>query len=261
MTSTPGLQGDLTYWKLLAALGCGGFAALALFVAMPELDLMVAAAFFDGRGFGRWADEVAVTRQVYTAVFVTLCGVAGAGLALALATRGGGRVPLRLWLFAAAVPALGPGLLANVILKENWGRARPATLEMFGGDLRPSLPFEIAGECDRNCSFVSGEGASAAAVLVVLIGLFGGRLTGWLGRGALALFGGLWLTGATLIRMVPGRHFLSDTLFAFVLVGLVGMALYALLGIGRWRGAGPGLYLADLGRMGRRLVRGSSPRG
>lgn len=259
MTDSP--HGDLTYWKLLAALGCGGFAALALFVAVPDLDLIVAQAFFDGRGFGRWAGPVAVTRQVYTAVFVTLCVIAGAGLALALVTRGGGRVPLRLWLFAAAVPALGSGLLANVILKENWGRARPATLEMFGGTLRPSLPFEIAGECDQNCSFVSGEGSSAAAVLVVLVGLFGGRLKGWLGRGALVLLGGLWLAGAALIRMVPGRHFLSDTIFAFVLVALVGMALYALLGVGRWRGAGPRLYLADLARMPLRLVRGSSPRG
>jgi hypothetical protein len=98
-------------------------------------------------------------------------------------------------------------------------------------------------------------------VLVVLVGLFGGRLKGWLGRGALVLLGGLWLAGAALIRMVPGRHFLSDTIFAFVLVALVVMALYALLGVGRWRGAGPRLYLADLARMPLRLVRGSSPRG
>ena len=37
--------------------------------------------------------------------------------------------------------------------------------------------------------------------------------------------------GVMFVRMAPGRHFLSDLLFSFVLVGLVAMALYAALGL------------------------------
>lgn len=248
---------DLLWWQLLALLGCAGFALLAFFVARPDTDLAVAALFFDGRGFGLEAERMALLRDVYSWVFVGLCVIAGLGLALTLAAPGRARVPVRLWLFAAGVLALGPGLLVNAVLKESWGRARPYQLELFGGQARFSLPFEISGQCATNCSFVSGEGASAAAVLVVLVGLFGGRLRGWFGRALLVLLGGAWLAGAAAIRMVPGRHFLSDTLFAFILVGLIGLLLYALLGIGRRRGAGPLTYAAELVRMPVALVRGS----
>lgn len=226
---------DLTYWRLLAVTALAGFALLATFVTAPELDLIVAARFFDGAGFGLWAEEVALGRRVYTAVFWALCVVAALGLAQRLALRRHTNTPLRVWLFAAAVPALGPGLLVNAVLKENWGRARPDALSLFGGEARFALPFEMSHECASNCSFASGEGSSAAAVLVVLVGLFGHRLSGWVFRPLLVILGAGWLTGVALLRMIPGKHFLSDTLFAFILVALIGLLLYALLGIANQR--------------------------
>lgn len=229
------MTADTTYWRLLALTSLAGFALLATFVAAPELDLMAAAAFFDGAGFGFRADEVALARRGYTAAFWVLCVLAALGLVQRLALRRHTTTPLAIWLFAAAVPALGPGLLVNAVLKENWGRARPDALALFGGDARFTLPFEISDACMTNCSFTSGEGSSAAAVLVVVVGLFGHRLSGWVLRPLLVLAGAAWLTGAALLRMLPGKHFLSDTLFAFILVALIGFALYAMLGLGRKR--------------------------
>lgn len=226
---------DLTYWRLLALVSFGGFALLAGFVAAPEVDLMVAASAFDGTGFGLWGAELAIVRRVYSAVFWTLCLLAGLGLVQRVAFWGEGRTPLRVWLFAAALPAVGTGLLVNVLLKTQWGRARPIDLALFGAEARFSLPFEISGECLSNCSFVSGEGAAAATALVMIIGLFGHRPGWWPTRLMLTALSLAWLSGAAVLRIVPGKHFLSDMLFAFVLIALLGLALYAVLSVGRLR--------------------------
>lgn len=260
-----GPTGDLLYWRLLALTACAAFAVTALFVSAPWLDIAAATAFFDGTGFGRWPLAVASARQAYHAIFVALCAMSALGLLRWMIGRTTAVVPVRLWLFGAAVPALGPGLIANSLLKENWGRPRPAHLEAFGGNAQHALPFEITQGCAANCSFVSGEGSAAAAVLVVLAGLFGHTLRSPAAMGLAALVGCLWLTGAGLMRMVPGRHFLSDTLLSFALVALVGLLLYALLDVGRLRrGISFKPYLADVlslpGALRQRL-RGSSPTG
>src|SRR5690606_16584088 len=108
------------------------------------------------------------------------------------------------WLFLAACLAAGPGLVANLVLKDNWGRARPKHVVEFGGTKAFTPPLVIAGQCPRNCSFVSGEASStclpldAAAALfpqwsvpLVIAGTVGGLATG-------------------LVRMSQGAHFLSD---------------------------------------------------
>ena len=66
---------------------------------------------------------------------------------------------------------LGPGLVAAV-LKDHWGRARPAHIEQFGGtdELTPALL--ISEQCDRNCSFISGH-ASIGFYFVAISFLFG----------------------------------------------------------------------------------------
>jgi lipid A 4'-phosphatase len=50
-------------------------------------------------------------------------------------------------------------LLANTLLKDHWGRARPTQIEAFGG-LQRFTPAPLpAAECERNCAFVSGHAA------------------------------------------------------------------------------------------------------
>ncbi|MFN3613360.1 MAG: phosphatase PAP2 family protein [Rubrimonas sp.] len=230
------IRDDALFWRLAAILMGVGFLLLALFIAWPDLDLLAAAQFHDGYRFpagegwlARWL------RKFYHLAFGAACAVVIFGLIGVLLRTPERRTPARAWVFVALLFALGPGVLVNTVLKDNWGRARPASIAEFGGDRSFTLPFQIADQCDRNCSFVSGEGSAAAAVAGAGIALFWPLLRGLAGRAVAVATLGLWFAGAAYIRMAPGRHFLSDTLFAFVLVALVALALYAAMDLGRVR--------------------------
>lgn len=242
---------DPVYLRLLAALLGAGFGLAALFAAWPGLDIRAAGLFHTVAGFPL-ADSapVAALRLAYriavNASFLLMLWL----LAAPRLTGHAPRVPPRIWSFGIALYLLGPGLLANVVLKDHWGRARPDAIAAFGGPMQFTGPFEIAGQCLRNCSFVSGEGAGAAALASLAIALAWPMLRRKrIGVAATVAFA----LGVMLVRMGPGRHFLSDMLFAFLLVGLVAMALYPLFGVGEARrGLRPGDIASDL-RSGFRL--------
>ena len=60
-------------------------------------------------------------------------------------------------LFLVLTLALGPGLLANTLLKDHWGRSRPIDVIEFGG-ADPFTPWwNPGGPCPNNCSFIAGE--------------------------------------------------------------------------------------------------------
>jgi membrane-associated phospholipid phosphatase len=238
-------------------LSFAGFAVTALFVALPVIDLSAAAFFYEpDAGFPVGDGALARSlRELYRLAFIAACIASGAGLLAALAPGSGARVPARLWAFPVLLFALGPGLLVNAALKAHWGRARPAQIEAFGGEAAFSLPFQIVDHCADNCSFVSGEGSAAAALAAAALALFWGRLGG-IGRWAAVAATALWLAGAAFIRMAPGRHFLSDTLIAYALMGLLAAALYRLLGIGAARCEfGAAAYAGDLWRALRAVSR------
>jgi lipid A 4'-phosphatase len=248
------MTGEAAFWRLVAALCAAGFGLLALFVAAPGLDLAAAGLFGGPQGFAlERSAPVEAARAAYHAAFLAFCAAAAVGLAGRLAAPQGARVPAALWAYAAGVAALGPGLIANLVFKSHWGRARPNDLALFGGDAAFTGPFEMAAECTRNCSFVSGEGAAAAAVAAGLAGLFWPR--GRAAQAAAAAAMALWLAGAVWMRLAPGGHFLSDSLFAFVLTGLAAAALHRALGVGRRRaGVGPADFAADLARAAQRTA-------
>jgi lipid A 4'-phosphatase len=112
--------------------------------------------------------------------------------------------------------ALGPGLLVNTTLKENWGRARPSEVVEFGGHRHFTRAFVLSRECSHNCAFVSGHAAVAA---MPLAGFFIARTRrarrAWLVGG---IASGL-LVG--LARMLTGSHFLSDVVIGVLLTYLV----------------------------------------
>ncbi|MBD2858536.1 phosphatase PAP2 family protein [Spongiibacter sp. KMU-158] len=105
---------------------------------------------------------------------------------------------------------LGPGVLGNVVLKDNSiGRARPNEVVQFGGESTFTRAFEYSGACDHNCSFISGH----AAIGFYLIGL------GWIFRSATAYWLGFLAGGIVgVTRIIQGGHFLSDVVFAFWLI-------------------------------------------
>src|SRR5690606_18059807 len=130
---------------------------------------------------------------------------------------------------------LGPILLVNGVLKTYWGRARPVDVAEFGGAATFTPPWLPADQCVANCSFVSGEGSAATALLLAFVVL---APDAWrlFPRRAFALYAlaGLVLPATGLaLRIMTGRHFLSDTIFAVLLVLSLALGLLRLLLKGR----------------------------
>lgn len=215
---------------LFIAAGAGF--VLSLF---PEIDLRIAQAFYDAidasdslftlsswptistlRKFGTWVEILLIALPVIAVIaklFLPQIKMFISGRAA---------------VFLILSYAMGPGLLVNVALKDNWGRPRPGHITQFGGDKHFSAFWDFRGECQRNCSFVSGE-ASGAAWTIAPAAL---TPSSWrpLAYGAALTF----YIVIALLRTAVGAHFLSDTIFAGVFTFLVIWLMYAL--IYRWRG-------------------------
>ncbi len=104
-------------------------------------------------------------------------------------------------------PVVGSGIIANLIFKENWGRARPVHIQEFGGDKEFTPAFVKTNQCKTNCSWISGETSAAfsflAGILVLKNRIF---LTINIILGLLVFF----------CRISMGGHFLSDNLFSII---------------------------------------------
>jgi lipid A 4'-phosphatase len=218
------MQGASARWWL-ATFGVGILAG-AVFLAVPEIDLM-AARPFHAPGTGFVGQGLAWVQAVRWAFIVLYFGTIALCLAGLVAVWRGRAQFLRLgrvhWLFLAACLAAGPGLVANVILKDNWGRARPRQVVELGGTRHFTPPLVISDQCPRNCSFVSGEASSTYVVLYAAAALFPQWSVALVAAGTV---GGL-ATG--LVRMSQGGHFLSDVIFAGVFMALTVLVLRALI--------------------------------
>jgi lipid A 4'-phosphatase len=124
-------------------------------------------------------------------------------------------LPPRKALYVLLCLLLGPGLLVNVVLKDNWGRARPSQTIEFGGTQAYSPPFTRSDQCVRNCSFVSGE-VSLGFWWLSFAFAAPRRHRAGLAAAAIALG-----TVFGLIRVAEGGHFLSDAVMSALLTAAV----------------------------------------
>jgi membrane-associated phospholipid phosphatase len=106
--------------------------------------------------------------------------------------------------------ALGCGLLVNLILKGFSGRPRPRGTNLFGGTLDFVQAGSFAGKCLRNCSFISGEAASAGWLLCLILLLPP--------RWRLPLGVPLAITSILMptMRVLTGAHYLSDAVLGWL---------------------------------------------
>jgi lipid A 4'-phosphatase len=135
------------------------------------------------------------------------------------------RTPItsRAALFLVVSLALGPGLLADGILKEHWSRPRPYMVTEFGGDLAFKPWWDPRGDCVTNCSFVSGE--AAAATWLVAPALLAPPPWRYVAVGAALVYG----AAIGFVRMLTGGHFLSDVIFAGIFTCLVIWLLHGIM--------------------------------
>lgn len=204
-----------------------------IFAAFPQIDLATTGAFFDGRRFpaASW-HWLSVLRNGLWDISIVIVLLSLVGLTVAvLRKRDVLWLPARLWGFIFALYVLAPGLLVNGLLKQFWGRARPDTVTQFGGDSLFSPFYRISDQCSSNCSFVSGEGSGAMAlgiVILVVVWHLRPRIAGWVYNAGLVLAVAVPLI-AGVQRVVVGRHFLSDAVFAAVFTVAIALVLYRFL--------------------------------
>ncbi len=121
---------------LLIALGVAVVAGL-VFGLYPQLDLALVSPFYDpatgwvvgGRGW------LLVRNTASWLIALIAAPAAVALLGKIVRPHKTTLMPPRAAFLMLLTLALGPGLLANTILKDNWGRPRPIEVTEFGGPL------------------------------------------------------------------------------------------------------------------------------
>ncbi len=210
----------------MAATGIYVVAVTLFFLVFPQVDIRASGLFYSATA-GFSAENVAFLNKVrnlgpFLVRIVAVVCVAVLAIKLLVPGRSP-LMPLRKPFFLLSTLILGPGLLVNLVLKNNWGRPRPRMIEEFGGDLPYQPVWKISDYCHSNCSFVSGE-ASASLWLVAIAFVVP---SGWR-KPALAFLLPLCLI-LSVNRVAFGGHFLSDTLISWGLTLLVVLAVYRLL--------------------------------
>jgi membrane-associated PAP2 superfamily phosphatase len=210
-----------------------------LFGIYPEFDLRLATWFYDASSrtfplkLNAWA-AIARDGAMWIAWGLALPAIAALLVKLVRPDR-----PLlmsgRAMVFLLVTLVLSAGALTNLTFKSYWGRPRPAVVIQFNGDQTFVPWWDPRGSCERNCSFFSGEGATAFWTYAPA------ALTppAWrpLAYAAATVFG----ITTSLLRMAFGGHFFTDVAAAGLVTFLVIWLAYGY--IYRW----PSTRLTDAG--------------
>jgi lipid A 4'-phosphatase len=195
------------------------------FGIFPQLDVDLSRTFYTGGANwitrGTWVPSV---REAAAWIVAAIAAPAFIAVAIKLVLprrpflmRGRGVVLM------IATLALAPGLLANVILKDEWGRPRPMEILTFGGPEHFVAWWDPRGDCPKNCSFVAGEPSGAFWTFAPATLL----PPHWraLAYCAVVAFG----SAVGLLRMAAGGHFFTDVVFSGVFTFLIVWLVHGLL--------------------------------
>jgi lipid A 4'-phosphatase len=226
---------------LVIALGLSLVIGL-LFGIFPELDLKLAALFYDSTSASfplKQSGLAAVARDGALPALIAIVGKLVRPDRPML-------VPGRAAVFLLVTVLLSAVVLTNLTFKSYWGRPRPVVVTEFNGPWQFVPWWDPRGECGRNCSFFSGEGATAFWTYAPA------ALTppAWrpLAYVAATVFGVV----TSVLRMAFGGHFFTDVAAAGLVSFFVIWLAYAW--IYRW----PSTRLTD-GQIEATLARWAQP--
>jgi lipid A 4'-phosphatase len=214
------IAGAMFWGSIIAGVGCA-----LLFYVEPNLDLAVAKLLYisDHKFIGTNSNAFTAVRHSFSALFYAVCTVTVIGCVITHAARRRWlTLSSRSWLYLAVCLLMGPLTITNLGFKDHWGRPRPSTVVEFGGKKAFDPPLVPSNQCTRNCSFVSGEASSIFIVCFAAAFLFPNFALSW------ALAGIVLGSAAGFVRMAEGGHFLSDVMFAGVLMALTAAILQLL---------------------------------
>ena len=121
-------------------------------------------------------------------------------------------IPVREWAYLFSCLIIGTGIVVNSIFKNLWGRARPNDTIQFGGQEPFTIPWLNVDYCNTNCSFVSGDVSFFTLSLALLI-IFNKTSWNTFAYAAILLI--------SLLRIMEGDHFLSDTVMSFIITYVI----------------------------------------
>jgi lipid A 4'-phosphatase len=195
----------------------------AVWIVFPQIDIEFTKLFYtQGEGF-TFANTL-LESFLYKSVKYVLIIVNVSAVFLWLYNRFSGKNILdfnaKKLLFSVLVLAIGSGLIVNALLKENWGRPRPAQTVTFGGKMNFTPAFIPTSQ--DGYSFSCGH-ASAAFALIAFAMLAKRRKVLWM---SLAISYGV---AVGLARVAAGGHFLSDVVVSFFIMLITAKMLYYLM--------------------------------
>ncbi len=193
-----------------------------IFVFFPQIDIFVSGLFYSKEsGFiasGTLYESIlynsiepVVALAIVLPILVWLYNIA--------AKKDLYHVNKKVILYLLLILAIAPGIIVNDILKEHWGRARPAETTLFGGTKEFTPAFIISDQ--DGYSFSCGH-AAGAFFLIALALLARKRRALWM---SLAVSYGLAIS---YIRIAAGGHFFSDTVVSFFIVYITILIFYGL---------------------------------
>ena len=201
-----------------AILACFAAASLLL-TAFPRIDIDISRVFFD-KGFylqQRWWTTFTHESMGYF-LLISMTAVVGLYVWNKLSKQKVCGVDGRRVVYLFLVLIVGAGLVVNVLLKDNFGRARPRDIVEFGGAQLYTPPFVASSACHKNCSFSSGEAAGGFFALAIAWALGRRRrlVVAAVGLGAFVSF----------CRVATGAHFFSDVVVSFFVMLIAADVLY-----------------------------------
>lgn len=214
---------------LLIALGLTA-AFVVVFSLYPRLDLVVAGWFYDpaAKTFPLKLSPLAAFLRD-AAMWLAWAFVAPSIVAVVVKFIRPLKpllLPGRTVLFLIATIVLTAGILSNLGFKSHWGRPRPVMVTEFNGPWIFKPWYDPTGECQKNCSFFSGEGVTAFWTYApAALAPPAWRPVAYVAATAFGL-----ATGG--LRMAFGGHFLTDVLASGLVAFLVIWLVYAM--IYRW---------------------------
>jgi membrane-associated PAP2 superfamily phosphatase len=230
-------------------------ACAALFAFYPELDLRLSALFYDAadQAFPWKSNTVAMIARD-AAMWVAWAFTVPAFVALIAKMLRPTRPLLlsgRAMAFLLITMLLAAGILTNLTFKGYWGRPRPVMVTEFSGPWQFKPWWNPTGECPRNCSFFSGEAATAFWTYApAALAPPPWRPLAYLGATVFGL-----ATGG--LRIAFGGHFFTDVIVAggvtFIVVWLMHGLIYRWPRT-RWSDAGVDAALTRFAWPGYRLT-------
>jgi lipid A 4'-phosphatase len=215
----------LTHSLAIPVLVAASMGVIVIFTTFPQVDLTLAKLYFvDGAFLLHGSPLINGLRMAFWNLSLLMVMLAVFALSLAYHYAWPQRLlPIRDWNVILWGFLLGPGLLVNVLLKGFSERARPRDILSFGGDKFYTPIGQLSGQCDFDCSFVSGEVSGTTMFCLACIVLIQHHQNRLSQRWQYSLYGALAVifTYVFVHRVLTGGHFVSDAILGALFTALV----------------------------------------